>query len=34
MLGGRNMLAGNFWIMFHALEEDLEIQRVVAKALH
>ena len=31
---GRNTLVGNFWTIFQALEEDLEIQRVVAKALH
>lgn len=27
------MSVGNFWTIFHALEEDLEIQRAAAKAL-
>lgn len=27
------MLAGNFWPIFHALEEELEMQSVVAEAL-
>lgn len=29
-----NTLVGNFWTIFHTLEEDLEIQRAVAEASH